>query len=301
MSEEQTSAPQETVSEVSETPVESTSELQEVVEEAKESGASAQEIKDLIKEFELKVNGKTVTKKINLNDEDELRRELQLAAAGRSAMQEAAELKRALSQEIERLRKDPFSVLRELEVDVDELNEKYLQQKIEELKKSPEQLERENMQRELEEARRQLKDQEERVKRAEMEKLSEQAASQLDDEITNALKAHTELPNSEYTVKKIADIMLWAIDNGWDDVTVEDIIPTVKNEISKDISQILDGVPDEFLEAYLGKKTSQRLRDKRIKAAKKVENISNIQKTSQKSETTSSPKQKIKVEDWMRG
>lgn len=301
MSEEQTSAPQETVSEVSETPVESTSELQEVVEEAKESGATAEEIKDLIKEFELKVNGKTVTKKINLNDEDELRRELQLAAAGRSAMQEAAELKRALSQEIERLRKDPFSVLRELEVDVDELNEKYLQQKIEELKKSPEQLERENMQRELEEARRQLKDQEERVKRAEMEKLSEQAASQLDDEITNALKAHTELPNSEYTVKKIADIMLWAIDNGWDDVTVEDIIPTVKNEISKDISQILDGVPDEFLEAYLGKKTSQRLRDKRIKAAKKVENISNIQKTSQKSETTSSPKQKIRVEDWMRG
>jgi hypothetical protein len=300
MSEEQTSAPQETVSEVSETPVESTSELQEVVEEAKESGATAEEIKDLIKEFELKVNGKTVTKKINLNDEDELRRELQLAAAGRSAMQEAAELKRALSQEIERLRKDPFSVLRELEVDVDELNEKYLQQKIEELKKSPEQLERENMQRELEEARRQLKAQEERVKRAEMEKLSEQAASQLDDEITNALKAHTELPNSEYTVKKIADIMLWAIDNGWDDVTVEDIIPTVKNEISKDISQILDGVPDEFLEAYLGKKTSQRLRDKRIKAAKKVENISNIQKTSQKSETTSSPKQKIKVEDWMR-
>ena len=114
---------------------ETTEELQDAVEEAIEEGATEQEVANMIREFELKVNGKTFSKKIDLSDEDALRKEFQVAAAGRQSMQELAEIKKLYTQEIERLKNDPFSVLEELGLDGDELAEMRLQQRIEEMKK----------------------------------------------------------------------------------------------------------------------------------------------------------------------
>ena len=274
-------------------------ELEEAVEEAIDNGASEQEVKNLIKEFNLKVNGKTITKKIDLSDEETLRKELQLAAAGRQAMQESAELKKFYTQEIERLKEDPYSVLEELGLNPDELAELRIRQRIEEMQKSPEQQAREQMERELAEARKKLQEEQERANRAEMERLQEQAQIQLDDEISEALDSHESLPNTSYTVKKIADMMLWAMDNGWSDVTVKDVLPSVEKEMRRDINTLMDQMPDKVLESYLGKKNIERLRKQRIADNKKVDNLSNLKKTAApKSEPK--PAKKIKIDDWMR-
>lgn len=276
-------------------------ELKDVVDKAIDEGATEEEVKDMIREFQLKVNGKTLTKKIDLSDEDSIRKELQLAAAGRQAMQEASELKKLYANEIERLKTDPYGVLAELGLDPDELAETRIQQKIEEMKKSPDQIEKEKLQKELEEARRKAKDLEEKSKQSEIQRLQEQAASQLDEEITQALDSHTDLPKSEFTVKKIADVMLWAIDNGWDDVTVEDIIPTVKQEIRREVSSMMDQFPDEALEQYIGKKNIERLRQRRLKDMKKSENVSNIKSVSKPANVKNEePRKKVRIDDWMR-
>lgn len=288
----------ETTEAVSET-AENTETLQDAVEEAIEEGATEEEVKELIKEFQLKVNGKTFNKSINLNDEEALKKELQMAAAGRQAMQEAAELKKLYSNEINRLKESPWEVFKELGLDPDELAEMRIQQRIEEMKKSPEQIEREQLQKELEDARKQLEAEQKRAQEAEMARLQEQAAASLDEEISNALTAHPEIPNSEYGVKKIADVMLWAIDQGWSDVTVEDVIPTVKAELKKDINRFMTELPEDFLESYIGQKNINRLREKRIKAAKTVENTANIKKTVAKEEKPKD-RPKMKIEDWMR-
>ena len=276
-------------------------ELEDAIEEAQEEGASAEEIASMIREFELKVNGKTINKKIDLSDEEAVKRELQKAYAGQQAMQKSAELEKIYAQEIERLKSDPFSVLEELGLDADELAELRIQQRIEEMKKSPEELAREQMQRELEEARQKLRDQEERAKEAEFAKMQEEAARALDDEISTALDAHTTLAASPYIVIKVADTMMWAMDNGFEDVTASDVLDTVEAEVKKEISSMMSQLPEEVMEAYLGQKNIDRLRQKRIKAVKETKNVSNLKKESAKPvEKKEEPRVKTNIDHWLR-
>lgn len=276
-------------------------ELEDAIEEAQEEGASAEEIASMIREFELKVNGKTINKKIDLSDEEAVKRELQKAYAGQQAMQKSAELEKIYAQEIERLKSDPFSVLEELGLDADELAELRIQQRIEEMKKSPEELAREQMQRELEEARQKLREQEEKAKEAEFAKLQEEAARALDDEISTALDAHTTLAASPYIVKKVADTMMWAMDNGFEDVTASDVLDTVEAEVKKEISSMMSQLPEEVMEAYLGQKNIDRLRQKRIKAVKETKNVSNLKKESAKPvEKKNEPAKKVNIDHWLR-
>jgi hypothetical protein len=242
------------------------SQLQEAVEDALANGASKQEVQNLIKEFQLKVNGKIVNKKIDLSDENNLKNELQLAAAARQSMQEAANLKKLYESEVSRLKQDPFSVLAELGLDPDQLAEMRIQQRIEEMKKSPEQVEREKIQAELQAAREEANKLKAERDAEQFEKLKEQAAAQIETEIEQALDSHKTLPKSRHIVKRIADSMLWAINNGFDDVTAEDVMPLVEKEWRDEMSRLMDDSPEDILEQLIGQRNIERLRAKRLNA-----------------------------------
>lgn len=242
------------------------SQLQEAVEGAIANGASEKEVKNLIKEFQLKVNGKVVNKKIDLSDETALKNELQLSAAARQAMQEAANLKKLYESEVSRLKQDPFSVLAELGLDPDQLAEMRIQQRIEEMKKSPEQLEREKIQAELQAAREEANRLRAEREADEFEKLKDQAAAQIETEIEQALDAHKSLPKSRHIVKRIADSMLWAMSNGFEDVSAEDVMPLVEREWREEMSRLMDDSPEDVLEQLIGQRNIERLRAKRLNA-----------------------------------
>ena len=189
----------------------------------------------------------------------------------------------------------------------DELAELRIQQRIEEMKKSPEELAREQMQRELEEARAKLKEQEERAKEAEFAKLQEEAARALDEEISTALDAHTTLAASPYIVKKVADTMYWCMTPkeegglGMEDVTAFDVLDTVEAEVKKEISSMMSQLPEEVMEAYLGQKNMDRLRQKRLSAIKDTKNVSNLKKESAKPiEKKEEPRKKTNIDAWLR-
>jgi hypothetical protein len=253
--------------------------LQEVVEDAIASGASEKEVKNLIKEFQLKVNGKMVSKKIDLSDENALKNELQLSAAARNAMQEAANLKKLYESEVSRLKQDPFSVLAELGLDPDQLAEMRIQQRIEEMKKSPEQLEREKIQAELQAAREEANKLKAERESEQFEKLKEQAAAQIETEIEQALDAHKTLPKSRHIVKRIADSMLWAMGNGFDEVTAEDVMPLVEKEWREEMGRLMDDSPEDVLEQLIGQRNIERLRAKRLNAMSNVKTTSSIKPT----------------------
>jgi len=287
------------------------SKVEAIVQKAKESGASKQEIKQLKEMIELKVNGKVVKKEVDWNDKDALKRELQLAYAGREAMQEANELKKLFANEISRLKSDPWSVIEELGLNPDELAELRIQQRIEEMQKSPEQKEKEKLQaeresamKELENLRKQLKDKEESEQKLQREKYETEVAQNLENDIIKALDAHKDISASPKIISRIADTMLWAIDNGFEDVTAEDVIPTVRKEMRQEINDLLANLPEDFLEEYIGSKNIDRLRKKRLaaaKAAKSVNNVSNVApKTSNSVESKDDKKPKQKLEDFMR-
>jgi hypothetical protein len=277
--------------------------LQDVVEDAIANGASEKEVKNLIRDFQLKVNGKIVNKRIDLSDEAALKNELQLSAAARQAMQEAANLKKLYESEVSRLKQDPFSVLAELGLDPDQLAEMRIQQRIEEMKKSPEQLERERIQIELQAAREEARKLKEERETEQFEKLKEQAAAQIETEIEQALDAHKTLPKSRHIVKRIADSMLWAMNNGYD-VTAQDVMPLVEKEWRDEMSRLMDDSPEDILEQLIGQRNIERLRAKRLNAmntsnAKTAASIKATAASVQKKEEA--PKQKIKQRDFFRG
>lgn len=276
--------------------------LQDAVETALANGASEKEVKNLIKEFQLKVNGKVINKRIDLSDEAAVRNELQLSAAARQAMQEAANLKKLYESEVSRLKQDPFSVLAELGLDPDQLAEMRIQQRIEEMKKSPEQVEREKIQAELQAAREESRRLKEERESEQFEKLKEQAAIEIENEIEQALDAHKTLPKSRHIVKRIADSMLWAINNGYD-VSAEDVMPLVEKEWRDEMSRLMDDSPEDILEQLIGQRNIERLRAKRLNAmntsnAKTAASIKATAASVQKQEDK--PREKIRQRDFFK-
>jgi hypothetical protein len=147
------------------------------------------------------------------------------------------------------------------------------------MKKSPEQLEREKIQAELQAAREEANKLKAERESEQFEKLKEQAAAQIETEIEQALDAHKTLPKSRHIVKRIADSMLWAMGNGFDEVTAEDVMPLVEKEWREEMGRLMDDSPEDVLEQLIGQRNIERLRAKRLNAMSNVKTTSSIKST----------------------
>lgn len=280
-------------------------EFEQEVAEAIEDGATEEEIRSMVKKYQLKVNGKTIEREIDLSDDETVRRELQKAAAFQQTAQEAAELKKLYESEIRRLQSNPWEVLQELGLNPEELNEKYLEERIQHLKKTPEQIVKEEMEKELANARKKLKEIEDQEKsRQEQESLA-QAEAELTQEIIDALDAHKTLPPTQKTMSRIADALIYAMDfaeeNGYDprSVTVADVIPYVEEEYRREMRELLDNAPEQMLEEYVGKQNLERLRKNRVSAVKQNPKQV-VQPTAKSAKKEEKPKEKKSMSDFFR-
>jgi hypothetical protein len=285
-------------------------ELKEEIEEAIEDGATDEEIQDMIREYTIKVNGKEKQVKIDFNDKEDIIRRLQLAEVSQKSMQDKRELEKSYEEEVKNLLDDPFAVLEELGLDPLKLAEERIRNEVEERKKSPELRDRERIERELIDARAQLKRQEEASESAKRAQLEAEASQSLNDEIDRALDAHPKLPRSQKTVTRIADHMLWAMENAEelgidaDKLRVEDVIPSVEQEMREEIQSLMKELPEEMMEEYIGKQNLERLRKKRLSTQKpKPNSASDVKPTTasvSKKDEASKAKEKQKAKDYFR-
>lgn len=280
-------------------------EFEQEVAEAIEDGATEEEIRSMVKKFQLKVNGKTIEREIDLSDDETVRRELQKAAAFQQTAQEAAELKKLYESEIRRLQSNPWEVLQELGLNPEELNEKFLEERIQHLKKTPDQIAKEEMERELANARKKLKEIEEQEKSRQEQEIISQAEAELEQEIIEALDAHKTLPPTQKTMSRIADALMYAMDfaeeKGYDpnSVSVADVIPYVEEEYRREMRELLDNAPEQMLEEYVGKQNIERLRKSRV-AAVKQNPKQVIQPTAKSAKKEEKPKEKKSMSDFFR-
>src|ERR1700761_886672 len=135
-----------------------------------------------IKKLKLKVDGKDYEETVNLDDDEYLTRNLQLAKAAQKRMGEYAALERDVKSFIEALKKDPAKVLADptIGIDVKQFAAKVIEQQIENAKKSPAQLEKERLEAELKELKDQQKKQQEEFQQREFQRLQEQAYENYD-------------------------------------------------------------------------------------------------------------------------
>lgn len=269
--------------------------------ESTEESTTAEEKKAEVakKAWKLKVGGKDVT----IDDEEELVRRAQMGFSADQKWQEAASLKKEIEQFVGLLQKDPYDALSALGLDVDKFAEEHINKRIEEMQKSPEQLASEKLQKELEKLKKEKEEMEESGRQAEMGRLQEQYAVQIENDISEVLKDSPDLPKTPYVVKRLADYMIMAVKAGKPDIKVSEVWPAVKKQMKKELKEMFATMPEDVVEAVIGKDVFEKVRKKRIKSLKTAPETANTVKSTGAAETKaaeSKSKDKVSARDFFK-
>lgn len=269
----------------------------------KNGDLSKTEAQALKKKLLLKVDGQEFEEEIDFNDDENLKKHFQKSKAFDKRVKEFTSYKSQVDQLLQMLESDPESVLEKMGLDVDGLAKKRIERKIEEMKKSPEQLEKEKMAKELQDLREEKKKAKELADKSELERMRNEQAQQIEMDITSALDAaNSALPKKNPLVlQRISATMLMAMKNGYPDVTAKDVIPLVEKQWESELNEFFSVLPEKTIEKLVGKQNIDRLRKTRV-AEKKVQTTTAKQiahSTAQKAEDDE-PKRKIKMRDFFR-
>ena len=271
-------APVESVAPVQE---QSTQEVESLETEGQEQEASPEapkateaEVKKTLKKLKIKFNGKEMEEELpfEIPDDEKAReymtRQIQMSKLSQSKAQEAAALEKEVKSFIEELRKNPRKVLSDpsIGVDLKKIAAEMIEEEIANSQKSPEQLEREKIEAELKALKAEREKEKEEGKKREFERIQQEAYERYDMLMSQAIEK-SELPKSPYVVKKMADYMLLGLQNNVD-ITPDEIVPLVKEEIQQDLKDMFAVMPEEVIEQLVGKDVIGRIRKKQIAKAK---------------------------------
>jgi len=247
-------------------------------QESMETEASASPTEEQIEEFVLKVNGKEIKEKVNLRDKERISKALQMEKAAHQAFQERAitakqlqEIQEDVSEFLEQFTSNPLSVIMNPEFNLSkeqkrQLAEAILKEDLEESQKTPEQKEKEELAKKYEALLAEKAAIEEERREQEQARLEQEAAIELENEIVQAIEIG-QLPKSTYISKKIADLAYIAYANGIN-LSINDIIPFVKQQYKKDLSEMLGVLNDDEVEMLVSKERIRQIRNKQIQSVK---------------------------------
>ncbi len=259
------------------------------------------------KKFKLKVDGQEFEEEIDLSNDEELTKRLQLAKVAQKRMQESAQYKKAIQDFYDMLQQNPDEALAQLGFDPLQYSEARIKREIEERKKSPEQKEFERQQQELEKYKKKLDAIQKEKEEAELASLEERYHRQIEDEIVSAIDKVSDVPKSAYFIKRVSDMMRSFILNGKTDVTANEVVPLVRKQIKAELKQMYDTASEDILEDIWGKSNLERLRKKRIakaREAKKLQTAKSVQSSGNKELGSSMEKEsngkKIPMNDFFR-
>lgn len=232
------------------------------------------------KSLKLKVDGNEFDEELPFEMDDTpqnreyMTKQLQMARMGQNRAKQTVDLQNkidAIGNYLQQAKGDPRKIrnlIKELGADEKQIAAAIIEEEIANSQKSPEQLAHEKLQEEL----RQLKEERDNEKkewtRKEFERLQGQEFERYDVLMSQALEK-SDLPKSPYTVKKMADYMLMALENGVE-LTPDEIIPMLQDEIKSDIQQMFGAMPEEAIEKLIGGETLKKIRQKNIKRAKEA-------------------------------
>lgn len=286
----------------------------EVVDSTQDQSASpapsvAQEVaatKAKLKKLNLKVFGSSVEEELPFEIDDDPRiveymtKQLQLAKASQRSMQEKSSLEKEVGSFIEELRKNPRKVLSDprMSIDLKKMAAEIIEEEIVQSQKSPELIEKEKLEARLKELEDERKKEKDEFREKELQRHTEQQMIQYDNQMSKALEK-SDLPKSPYIVKKMADYMLLGLNNDIA-LTADDVVPMVREELQNDLREMFAVMPDEVIEALVGKEVFARQRKKNVAKAKGAPPIpvkSQIKDTGSKSEVKTETK-KINMKDF---
>lgn len=269
--------PQEAVAPVDapEASSEELSEVDQVLQEVKQEEVKKEA--ERIKRLKLKVNGKELEKEINFDDEDSLREIYQKALSSDEKFQQAAQVQKEMQEIAKLLQDDPISLLKEAGHDFDKVAESYLQERIQEMQKSPEQREIERLQKELAQREDERKKIEEAKMQAEHQRIQEEYARNLNDEISEGL-SNSDIPKSPLMVQRIAQVLMVGLENGRE-LSVKDVIPYVEAQVKNDLQDVIKTLSKDQVNALFGEYFESQRQERVNKVKQKADTASDLKST----------------------
>lgn len=256
-------------------------------EEVKQQKAAEAAAKKL---YKLKVGGKDLDV-----DEAELMKRAQMGYSSDQKWQEAAQMRKQMDSFIHLMQTDPAKALAQMGHDVDKLAEDRIRAKIEEMKKSPEQLEKEKIQRELADIKAEREKERADVQEREKQRVQDQFSIEIENDISAALDNNEfGFPKTPYVVKRIADTMITFLSQALDPnssltpaqrerlkkISAKDVLPIVKDELQAEQREMYATSPDEVFEQLVGKDRLNKYRRNKIKkTATKPSSASDVKQT----------------------
>jgi hypothetical protein len=246
----------------------------EVAEAQAAQSAAAKKEAARIRKLKLKVDGQELEEELPFEIDDNpeaveyMTRQLQMSKAAQKRMGEHAQLQKEVKYFLEELRKNPKKILADpsIGIDVKQLAAQIIEEEIANSQKSPEQLEKERLETELKTLQEEREREREETRQKEFARLQEIEYERYDTLMSKALET-SDLPKSPYVVKKMADYMLLGLNEGID-VSPEDVLPLVREEIQNDLREMFAVMPDEVIEKIVGKDVFNRVRKKNVAKAK---------------------------------
>jgi hypothetical protein len=286
-------------SENSDEALEASPESQENVESAENPEASKEQkqLEKKIKKLKLKVDGEEFEEEVDLDNDEYLVRQLQLAKMAQKRAQAYSQLEKEVTDFINQLRSNPKKALASdiVGLDVKKLAAEIIEEEIERSQKSPEALEKERLEEELKQLKEERERENEERRKRELAERQQKEFERYDMLFEKALKG-TDLPKTPYVVKRMADWMLLGLENGIE-LEPQEVANLIRDEMQQDLNQMFELMPEEVIEKFIGEKNFERVRKKKLAAAKskKLESkpIIQEQKDEQKQEV-----KKIKMKDF---
>ncbi len=234
------------------------------------------EAKKMLKKLKIKFNGREYEEDLPFEIPDDeasvkyMRDKLQMDRLARSKAQDYSTLEREVQDFVNELKKNPKKALSNpaIGMDLKKLAQEIIEEEIENSTKSPELLAKEQLEAELKALKEEREQEKTEAQRRELEALQEKEFERYDQAVSKALEG-SKLPKSPYIVKKMADMMLMGLQEGLD-VQPEDVIPLIEAEMQNDLKEMFAVMPDEVIEALVGKDVIGRIRKKSIAKGKGI-------------------------------
>lgn len=227
-----------------------------------------------IRELKLKVHGEEITEELPFEIEEDpevveyLTKQLQLSKAAQRAMQENNSFQKQVNQFFKDLKSNTKAKLIELGIDPKEFAAQVIEEEIKKAQMSPEQIRQQELEEELNKLKEESKKREDEFNQKELERLREIEFEKIDTQMTAALEK-SDLPKKPYVVRKMAEYMLIGANNGIN-LTPEDVLPIVREELLSDLQEIINTLPEDKAEEFIGKEVLTRFRKKNLAKAKQT-------------------------------
>ena len=263
-----------------------------------------QEIKVAKKKLQLKVHGQDREVEFDPNDDKYMKHMLEKAMGADKVFEEGAMTKKQMNQLVQMLQDKTglWDVISQAGHNADDLVSEYMERRLAEVEKSPQQKDLEKAQAELEKERKMRKTYEEEKMTSENQRVQDEYARNLNTEIEEAFKDLQDLPKSAYTVKRLASTIAAYLDKGVE-ISVKDAVQIVRKENTRELQEMFNQMPEEIIEQLLGEGNNKRLRARRVAKAKEMKTASQIKATGHSEiqrQLDAKPQEKVKASDFFR-